>query len=654
MLNAIHMLHLEDDPADAELVQAKLAEAGLACDITLAQTRGQFESALRDGETDIILADYRLPMYDGMSALRLVLEVSPDVPFIFVSGAMGEEAAIKALTHGATDYVLKQNLSRLAPAVQRALEEARERRERRQAERALAESEVKMRTVLDSVDEGFMVLDRKYGILSANKAFCTMTNQSEEQVLGRACHELLHRSARPCRGSGLECPVRYTLDTGKSYFVTRTRKDGAGAQQYLELKSYPIFDASGAVTSVIETVNNVTQIKSLQDQLRKAQKMEAIGTLAGGIAHDFNNILSPIIGMSEMLLEDLPSDSPEHEDVRLIYGAGKRGMELVKQILAFSRQSEGKRIPSRLQPILREVVKLVRSTIPSNISISHDIKPDCGLVMADPIQIHQIVMNLITNAYHAVEDEGGAISVRLKETHLDDDNLTGRLMAPGRYAELMVSDNGSGIDPTVMEKIFEPYFTTKAQGKGTGLGLSTVYGITREHNGEITVDSEAGKGTTFSVYLPLLPTPETSIPEEPVQNLRPGNERIFLVDDDAAIVLIERRMLERLGYRVTSRSSSLEALEAFTAAPDTFDLVITDMTMPNMTGDQLAKAMMAIRPDISVIICTGFSERMDPEKAAAIGVKGFLMKPIVLSEMAKMVRNVLDSANHPPLGENLQ
>jgi CheY-like chemotaxis protein len=263
-------------------------------------------------------------------------------------------------------------------------------------------------------------------------------------------------------------------------------------------------------------------------------------------------------------------------------------------------------------------------------------------------------MNLITNAYQAVEDGGGNISIRLRETNLDGDHLTGRLIAPGRYAVLIVSDTGAGIDPTVMEKIFEPYFSTKAQGKGTGLGLSTAYGIAKEHNGEIAVESEVDKGTTFTVYLPLISTADASVSNEPAQSLRLGNERIFVVDDDAAIVLVAKRMLERLGYRVTSRSSSLEALEAFAAAPDAFDLVITDMAMPNMTGDQLAKAMMAIRKDIPVIICTGFSERMDPKKAAALGIKGFLMKPIVLSKMDKMVRKVLDSINNPPLDGNLQ
>jgi nitrogen-specific signal transduction histidine kinase/CheY-like chemotaxis protein len=380
------------------------------------------------------------------------------------------------------------------------------------------------------------------------------------------------------------------------------------------------------VTAVIETVNNITETKNLQEQLRKAQKMEALGTLAGGIAHDFNNMLFPIIGMSELLLEDLPSDSPEYENAKVINEAGKRGVELVKQILAFSRQSDDRKMPTRLRPILKEVIKLVRSTIPSDISISHDIQGDCGYVMADPIQIHQVAMNLITNAYHAVENGGGKISILLRETNLGADNLAGRSSSPGRFAELIVSDTGAGIDSTIRDKIFEPYFTTKAQGKGTGLGLSTVYGITKEHKGGISVKSEVGEGTTFTVYLPLMPTADDAVPVETTQSLSLGNERVFLVDDEASIAPVEKRMLERSGYRVTSRSSSLEALETFTAAPNAFDLVLTDRRMPILTGDQLGKAMVAIRSEIPVIICTGFSDRIDRETASGVGIKGLIRK----------------------------
>jgi PAS domain S-box-containing protein len=386
--------------------------------------------------------------------------------------------------------------------------------------------------------------------------------------------------------------------------------------------------------------------EKLEVRLRQAQKMEAIGTLAGGIAHDFNNILFPIVGMSEMLLEDIPTGTPEHGNVQEIFTAGKRGSELVKQILAFSRQSEDQKIPVRIQQVLKEVVKMVRATIPTNINITHHIKPDCGLVMADPTQVHQIAMNLITNAYHAVDPDNGNISVQLKEVVLASETLVGMDIEAGPYALLTVSDSGCGIAPANMEKIFDPYFTTKEQGKGTGIGLSTVYGIVKEHGGDVQVYSELGKGTTFNIYLPLIEKTPDFISENTSESSPSGTERILLVDDEDAIVRIEKQILERLGYRITSRVSSLEALEAFKASPESYDLVITDMSMPNMTGDRLAREVIAIQPDVPVIVCTGFSEKISHEKAEAFGIKGILMKPIVKSEMAQMVRKVLDEAKN--------
>ena len=394
--------------------------------------------------------------------------------------------------------------------------------------------------------------------------------------------------------------------------------------------------------SIQEETRQKAAHEKLEVRLRQAQKMEAIGTLAGGIAHDFNNLLSPIMGFSELLLEDIPSNKSEHQNVLEILTAGKRGSELVKQILAFSRQSEDKKIPVRIQKVLEEVLKMVRATIPININITHHIQPDCGLVMADSTQLHQVAMNLITNAYHAVDPDNGNISVQLKEVVLDSEAMAGRDIKAGPYAVLKVSDDGCGIALGNMEKIFDPYFTTKEQGKGTGIGLSTVYGIIKEHGGDIQVYSELGKGTTFNIYLPLMMKASDSISSTPNESSPSGSEHILLVDDEAAIAKLERQVLERLGYRVTSRVSSLEALKAFKASPEAYDLVITDMSMPNMTGDRLAKELVSIRSDVPVIICTGFSDRMNPGQASEMGIKGFLMKPIVKSEMAQMIRRVLD------------
>lgn len=404
-----------------------------------------------------------------------------------------------------------------------------------------------------------------------------------------------------------------------------------------------IFDEQGQGIRVVGTHVDITERKKLEQSLQKSQKMEAIGTLAGGIAHDFNNILFPIIGMSEFLMEDLTPGSPEREYAEEIFKAGKRGGELVKQILAFSRRSEHQMIPTHVQHILREVLTLSRSVIPSYIEINQDIEPNCGLVMADPTQIHQIAMNIITNAYHAIEEvTEGRIEVQLKECELSGGDSSKLGVAPGRYAVLSISDNGHGMPADVIEKIFDPYFTTKKQGKGTGLGLAVVYGIVQEHKGTIKVYSEAGKGTTLHIYLPLMDKPVAVENRDVIEQDFTGSERILLVDDEEPIANLEKQMLERLGYQVAACLDSIDALDAFKAQKDRYDLVITDMSMPSMTGDQLAKEILSIRPETPVIICTGFSERIDEEKAKEIGVKGLLMKPVVKTELLKLVRNVLD------------
>ncbi len=396
---------------------------------------------------------------------------------------------------------------------------------------------------------------------------------------------------------------------------------------------------------VLGIVQDITEKKQLEIRLQQAQKMESIGNLAGGIAHDFNNLLFPIIGMSEMLLDDLPEDSLEYENANEIFHAGKRAGELVKQILAFSRQSEHLMKPVRIQNILKEVLKLSRSTIPTNIKIHHNIQQNCRLVIADPTQVHQVAMNLITNAFHAVEEKNGLIDIELKEITLKNNDLPESALQPGQYVKLSVSDNGIGIEKSLINNIFEPYFTTKKKGKGTGLGLAVVYGIVKEHNGDVKVCSEPAKGTTFNVYLPLMIKAVEIAATNKGAGLETGTERILLVDDEESVAMLERQMLERLGYKVTAQTSSIDALNAFKANPEAYDLVISDMTMPEITGDQLAEKMLSIKPGIPIIICTGFSEKINKEQTEIIGMKGLLMKPVVKSDLAQMVRRVLDEAN---------
>ncbi len=374
--------------------------------------------------------------------------------------------------------------------------------------------------------------------------------------------------------------------------------------------------------------------------------MESIGNLAGGIAHDFNNILFPIIGMSELILEDLEPDSLVYENAKEIYKAGNRAKELVSQILSFSRQTDHEIMPVKLQKIIIEVLKLCRSSIPTNIEIEQDIQQDCRSILANATQLHQIGMNLITNAYHAVQKTNGKITVQLKEFILEKNESYSLEVSPGEYALLSVVDDGEGMSEDIKERIFEPYFTTKEQGKGTGLGLAVVYGIVKEFGGAIQVFSTIGTGTTFNIYLPLMKKNDNSKFLKVGVNIETGHEHILLVDDEPSIARLVQQTLERLGYTVTARLSSIDALEVYKKNPNKFDMVLSDMSMPGMTGDQLAYEIKKIKPNMPVVICTGFSERINKEKAQEIGVNGFLMKPIMKSDMAQMIRNILDEAKN--------
>jgi signal transduction histidine kinase/CheY-like chemotaxis protein len=386
-----------------------------------------------------------------------------------------------------------------------------------------------------------------------------------------------------------------------------------------------------------------------EKQLQQVMKLQAIGTLAGGIAHDFNNILFPIVGYTELTMDDTPEDSQARQNLQEVLKATNRAKELVQQILAFSRQSSQERKPLKIQYLIKEAFKLLRATIPSSIEIDCDIDEFCGPINGDPTQIHQIIMNLCTNAYHAMQESGGKLEVKLKEININYEQSLERVgIKIGKHIELTVKDSGHGMDQQVMDRIFEPYYTTKEQGKGTGLGLSVIHGIVKNYAGDIVVSSQSGKGSTFKVYLPVIDEFEEEIETTAPSTEINGTERILLVDDEKQIIDIEQQILERLGYKVTPKTDSEEALEEFAAQPDRFDLVITDMTMPKMTGDQLAKRMMDIKPQIPVILCTGFNEAITEEKALAMGIDKFIMKPIIKDDLANTIRTVLDN-NGPAL-----
>jgi len=379
-------------------------------------------------------------------------------------------------------------------------------------------------------------------------------------------------------------------------------------------------------------------------QLRQAQKMEALGTLSGGIAHDFNNILSAIIGFTELIGDHLPDGSRETRHVKRVLEAGIRGRDLVRQMLAFSRKGEQEKKPLRVSSVVEETVKLIRATIPTTIVIRVDVMSESKLIFADPTQIQQVLMNLCTNAAFAMRETGGILDVQLSDYGVSSSNGDLHGMRPGLYTKLTVRDAGTGIAPDVMDKIFDPFFTTKKLGEGTGLGLSVVHGIVRQHDGYITVASEPGNGSTFTVYLPQI-AGELGADAVSDDEIPTGSERILFVDDEEALVEMGDKILAGLGYDVVSRTSSRGALALVTVDPSRFDLVITDQTMPGMTGIELAQEILTIRPDMPIIMCTGFSHLVSEESARQAGIHAFVMKPLTKREIAKTVREVLDQWN---------
>ncbi len=638
----IHVLHLEDDPMDVELVQAKLEKHKLSYRITCVQTEAEFETALHEGGLDIILSDFTLPMYDGVSALRLARQRRPDVPFIFVSGTMGEEAAIAALTRGATDYVLKQNLSRLGPAVQRALQESRERRDRRRAEEALAQSEITMRCILDSVDEGFIVLDRNYRILSANKAFCGFAGRREEQIIGRLCHEFVHHRDQPCFASDQECPVRRTFETGRGHAAFHTHEDASGTQYYVELKTYPMLDTSGTIISVIETINDVTEKRKLQEQLIQSQKMESIARLAGGVAHDFNNMLSVIIGHTELAMEQIDPSHPLFDSLREIRRAGERSAALVRQLLAFARKQTVAPKVLDLNETVAGMLNMLRPLIGEDIDLIWRPAEKVWPVKIDPTQIDQILANLCVNARDAIEGVG-RITIETGMVTYDPDfcDLHAELV-PGEYVSLTVSDDGCGMDQQTMSNIFEPFFTTKEVGKGTGLGLATVYGIVKQNNGLIDVDSEPGHGATFKLCLPRH-APETVEARKHDRTEPPpgGRETILLVEDESSILTIAELMLGRLGYQVLSAATPSEALGLARKHAMEIRLLVVDVIMPEMNGRDLANQVEAICPEAACLFMSGHSGNVIARHGMLDEKIHFIQKPFSIRDLAAKVRQVL-------------
>ncbi len=510
-------------------------------------------------------------------------------------------------------------------------------------ERKRAEEDLRrLNFAIERAAESVLITDPDGVIQYVNPAFEKVTGYSRSEAIGRTPSLLK---------SGVQNHSFYenlwkTLQSGVIWSgrMTNRRKDGKLIQADSTIS--PLLTSTGELTGYIALNRDITEAVKLETLLRQAQKMEAIGTLAGGIAHDFNNILSAMMGYAE-LARFKTTDPQIQPYLEQILKACDRSRDLVKQILTFSRRREQEMKPMAVTPVVREVLQLLRSSIPSTVEIRTSFETTHDTVLADPTQIHQVLMNLCTNAVHAMRDREGVLDVRLGRQELTAQSpVYDPGLKEGPYLQMVVSDTGEGIDPAVRDKIFDPFFTTKASGEGTGLGLSVVYGIVKDHGGMIRVESEPGKGTAFTIHLPLLDA--VTEWEGPEMALIPeGTGHILYVDDEEPIASLGREMLTSLGYDVAVRLSSIDALEAFRANPRDYDLVITDMTMPNMTGARLAGEMLKIRPDLPIILTTGFSERMDREEAQKLGCRDFLMKPVSLGDLGRAVQRALGQGAEP-------
>ncbi len=773
MDETLRILIVEDLPTDAELAQREIRKTFKSCEFRVVDTREDFLEALEQFQPDLIVSDYRMPRFDGLTALKLALELAPLTPMIILTSAINEDTAVECMKAGAADYVIKEHIKRLGQAIIRALEERQLREQRRQVDEDLRASEERYRHLVESSNDWVWEVDQDAVYTYAGPQCRELLGYEPEEIVGKTpfdlmlpeeaqrvssvfgpisarresfrglenlnlrkdgrmvvletngapvfdeqggfrgyrgmdrditerkkAEEALRKSEEKYRGifenvqdvyyetffDGTIIEVSPSIEAvskgqyrpkdliGKSildfysdsverqsllsaleergsvtdYEVTLKNRDGSLVPCSISSKIWP--DAQGKPIKMIGSLRDITarkqadeEKKKLEAQLIQAQKLEALGTLAGGIAHDFNNILGAIIGYAELSQLSLSETDELHAYQSQILTAGQRAKELVQQILTVARPHEHVKVPVEVHLIAKEVVRLMSQVVPSTVVIKYSIDSQAGTVLADPAQLHQVLMNLCANAAHAMRQQSnGVLDIQLEPHILDEESplFLGNL-PPGEYVRLQVIDNGHGMDSKTMDRIFDPYFTTKKKGEGTGLGLAVVRGIVTNHGGAIHVKSEIGKGSVFQIYLPRISSPKSSKKEKVEKHLR-GDERILLVDDESQLVNIGRSMLQRLGYKVTATNSSAEALEIFLARPHDFDLVLTDQTMPDITGIHLAEEILSVRSDIPIVLNTGFSDQIDPEQAKQIGISEFLEKPFTAAILSAALRRALE------------
>ncbi|MBF0239775.1 MAG: PAS domain S-box protein [SAR324 cluster bacterium] len=760
-MSALKVLFIDDSENDVILIVRELRKGFRDIHYEFVSTQIDVNAAF-DKEWDVVLCDYNMPQMDPYLALQLMRKNGKEIPFIVISGAVGEEIAVDVMRAGAKDYLMKDALTRLIPAIQRCLEGHAIQQKKNEIQKELAESEAKLRVITDSAKDGIVMLDHQGRITFWNPAASEIFGMSANDVLGKnfhsmfvpeKYHEEFHEGFNRFHETGkgkligstmvvqglkqdqsivpLEVSISavqingewnsvgiirdiserqrreeefnrlamaveqasesivitdtagmiqyvnpafekisgysrneavgknprflksgiyeepfyselwHTILSGQVWngFITNKKKNGSFYEE--EMTISPVRDHGGQIVNFVAVKYDVTLQRQMEKQLQQTRKMEAIGTLAAGIAHDFNNMLQGIIGYADIAMDSLPEQSRLTNYMEQILKAGGRAADLVRQILTFSRQTEQEKAPLLITPLIKESLKFLRASLPSTIEIKDNLSSACRPVLANQSQIHQIIMNLCTNAGYAMRKNGGILEVELFETVLDHFFESVYNVRQGTYLQLVVKDTGTGIPEEFYDKIFEPFFTTKPQGEGTGMGLSMVHGIVHNHGGTIVFESKVGQGSTFNIYLPIIENNYPEVEQDSTEVLT-GSEHILVVDDEPTLGQLLQIQLAVFGYQVTVFQNSLEAFQCFSQSPQIFDLLITDLTMPNMTGDVLAEKILKIRPELPVILMSGFNQIFSQEQSKAIGIKSYLKKPFQLHKLGVLIRTILD------------
>jgi PAS domain S-box-containing protein len=645
MTGPLRVLMVEDSATDAHLVIRELRRTGRSIEFQRVEDAGAMRAALESKSWDVVISDWSMPKFTAAAALGILKEKGLDLPFIIVSGTIGEEAAVEAMRAGAHDYVLKDRLARLTPAVERELRESEARRGSRRTKAALRASEARFAKLAESGIISIVVGDLTGNAIEANDAFLRMVGYSREDL-----------RAGKVRWRDL-APVDWQTESDDAFEQLKAhgatipyekeyiRKDGSRVSVLVGVAQVDESHWIAFMADLSGQKQTERALRQTEEQLRQAQKMEAVGRLAGGVAHDFNNVLSVILSYSEMMLGDLEPGDAMREDIEEIRNAGRRAADLTRQLLMFSRQQVLETKVVDLNDVLSGMDKMLQRILGEDVEMVSLAAPSLGRVRVDPSSLEHVIMNLVVNARDAMPT-GGKLTMETANVVLDWVYAQQHVgVKAGPHVMLAVSDTGIGMDKATMARIFEPFFTTKAKDKGTGLGLSTVFGIVQQSAGSVWVYSEPGKGTTFKVYLPSVDAAvEVAHPQPPTSTLC-GSETILLVEDEAQVRVVARGILQRNGYDVLEARNASEAILLCETHPAVIHLLLSDVVMPQMSGPELAKRLAQARPEMRVLCMSGYTD----DSIVRHGVLGtemaYLQKPITPQTLTKKVREVLDAPN---------